>query len=59
MTWRCGTRAAVGREQSDGSALRTLAILRRYTKLDLAVRAVARAVMATDVGYLLAVYRAR
>jgi hypothetical protein len=57
ITWRCGTRAAVGREQSGGSALRTLAILRRYTKLDLAAQTVARAVTATDVGYLLAVYR--
>jgi glucoamylase len=44
-------------EQSDGPALRTLAILRLYPELDAAAQGVARDVIATDVGYLLAVYR--
>ena len=44
-------------EQSDGPALRTLAILQLYPQLDAATQAVARAVIATDIGYLLAVYQ--
>ena len=44
-------------EQSDGPALRTLAILQMYGELDAAAQAVARAVIATDIGYLLAVYQ--
>ena len=44
-------------EQSDGPALRTLAILQLYPQLDAATQAAARAVIATDIGYLLAVYQ--
>jgi glucoamylase len=44
-------------EQSDGPALRTLAILQLYGALDSAAQAVAREVIATDVGYLLSVYQ--
>jgi len=44
-------------EQSDGPALRTLAILRMYTELDVAAQAVARDVIATDIGYLRSVYQ--
>jgi glucoamylase len=44
-------------EQSDGPALRTLAILQLYPELDTAPQAVARAVIATDIGYLLAAYQ--
>lgn len=44
-------------EQSDGPALRTLAILEMYPELDAAAQAVARAVIATDIGYLLGVYQ--
>jgi glucoamylase len=42
-------------EQSDGPALRTLAIVRMYAELDPAAQAVAREVIAADIGYLLAV----
>lgn len=44
-------------EQSDGPALRTLAILHMYPELDPVTQAVAREVIATDIGYLLAVYQ--
>ncbi len=44
-------------EQSDGPALQTLAILQIYRELDATAQAVARAVIATDIGYLLAVYQ--
>ena len=44
-------------EQSDGPALQTLAILQMYAELDSAAQAVARQVIATDIGYLLSVYQ--
>ncbi|MGB0093730.1 MAG: glycoside hydrolase family 15 protein [Solirubrobacteraceae bacterium] len=44
-------------EQSDGPALQTLAILQMYAKLDAASQAVAREVVAADIGYLLSVYQ--
>jgi glucoamylase len=44
-------------EQSDGPALQTLAILQMYAELDGAAQAVARQVIATDIGYLLSVYQ--
>ena len=44
-------------EQSDGPALQTLAILQMYTELDSAAQSLARQVIATDIGYLLAVYQ--
>ena len=44
-------------EQSDGPALRTLAILQMYPGLETAAQAVARDVIATDIAYLLAVYQ--
>jgi glucoamylase len=43
-------------EQSDGPALRTAAILQLYPALSPEAQAVARQVIATDVGYLLGVY---
>jgi glucoamylase len=44
-------------EQSDGPALQTLAILQMYTELDSAAQALARQVIATNIGYLLDVYQ--
>ena len=44
-------------EQSDGPALRTLAVLQLYGKLDATAQAVARDVIATDISYLLSVYQ--
>lgn len=44
-------------EQSDGPALQTLAILQLYGALGSPAQAVARQVIATDISYLLGVYR--
>src|SRR5512135_44873 len=44
-------------EQSDGPALRTLAILQLFAKLDSTTQALARQVVAADLGYLLNVYQ--
>jgi glucoamylase len=44
-------------EQTDGPALQTLAILQMYPELDSASQSLARQVIATDIGYLLNVYR--
>ena len=46
-------------EQSDGPAVQTLAILRFFAGLDPTTQAVARAVMQTNVDFLLANYHAR
>jgi glucoamylase len=44
-------------EQSDGPALQTLAILQAYTKVDAPTQATARAVIQTNLDYLLAQYQ--
>jgi glucoamylase len=44
-------------EQSDGPALRIVAILQMYERLDAPTQALAREVIATDIDYLLAVFK--
>lgn len=44
-------------EQNDGPALQTLAMLQMYDQLDAPTQAIAKAVMTTNINYLLSVYQ--